>query len=1859
LPTTGLGKVEEITDPAGRITELKYDTAGNLTQIIDPDASQRIFDYDAEHHMTGETDQRGHREQAFYDAFGRATRAVQKDGSVVQVNPALVQGLYRPEETASPNSNAVAFSGDPAVATYADGNGDVTNTTVDGGGQRVSTVDNSGPSSTVTRNGDNQISRVVSARGFTTEYDYDEQGNVVLVTDQVASPNAPSTLPSQSLSFDGIDDSVSFGDTIGDFGQNDFTIEFWMNTTTQATSTLLGKRENCGPGSFWEVDMTNGHITLEWRESSSNAHGLTSTFAINDGEWHHVAIARDGNTTSLFINGSLNNSHTHSSTLNFNNSASFIIGDLPCADSVFDSRTEYSGLIDEVKIWNHARTEAEIQAAKELSLSGTQTGLLGYWQFDEGVGTTVADLSGNGIDGVLQNGVAWVEQGAPLGVGVGSTETIFFDDFEGVQQSRWSSPRRAFTDDFTNFSGRFNLTEDGVDQTLTLATTPGEDYTLEFDLYAIDSLDGFGPHGPDYLEIFIDGENVFRKTVDQIGTPSESGSFGFSGWTDSIFRDVPINFTATSNATQIRFSDTFTGGFSDESWGIDNVEVVRNFVIEGSSEKTFTYDADFSQLLSSTDELGRQVLYDLDAEGNRVLMTQVVGELDSDQNGETDDVVTAYTYTDAGLIDTVTDGLGRITDYDYNPLGQIEQITFAMGSSDDEAQQTFEYDAAGNVSALIDENGHRTEYIYDDRNRVTQITEADPDGAGPLTSPVTQFTYDAAGNLETLTDARGHETRYTYDEKHRLIEVLDAEGNRSQYGYDQAGNMVSMVDGLGHETRYEYDSRNRRTAAIDAEGNRTEFRYDLDNNLAAIVDALGNETRFSYDARNRLISETDALDQVAIYEYDAANNLIAVTNRRDYTTRYSYDDLNRLTEVLDALNGTTHLGYDKVGNLTSTTDERNHTTTYGYDDRNRLEQITDARNGTVSYTYDGVGNQLSITDQLNRTTSFDYDALNRLTQITDPLTHSTGFGYNANGNLTTVTDALDRVTTYDYDRLNRQVSMVNALGDSSTTTYDAVGNVTAFTDELNRTTTFGYDDRNLLTQITDPLGHSTTRGYDAVGNLKTLTDALNHTTQYDYDDLYRRTQVIDPTNRETVMTYDEMGNLLSLTDAANNVTTYSYDELDRLATETITVDSTDLTRTYGYDAASNLTSLIDRNGREHSYDYDELNRQTQEHWLDDQANLLRTISFGYDAASQLTSASDPDSTYTYTYDLAGRLETVDNTGTPGVPAVVLTYGYDEVNNLTSVTDILNGTPAGTETFSYDDLNRVTQITQSGNGVADKRVNMTYDAASQLQELSRYSDLAGNQLVADTTYDYDLAGRLTDLTHGPAANPIADYGFSYDDANRLTQLVTPEGTSDYAYNDRDELTEADHTAQADETYDYDATGNRTDHTTGDHNRLQSDGTYEYEYDSEGNRTRRVEIATGEVTEYSWDHRNRLTAVITKDGGVITEQVDYTYDVYDRRITKTVDADGAGAGTATEEHFVYDGEHISRVFDETGTQTQRYLHGPQIDQVLAEETAAGDTHWALTDHQGSVRDVIDDGGAVLNHRVYDSFGQVTSESDPTVDFRFGYTGRELDAETELMYYRARYFDPAAGTFVSEDPLGFGAGDENLYRYVFNSPTNFTDPSGQAFVLVAPGLLVPIAIAVGVTTVAVAGYNIYTGLQSIDESRSGVSPEEFDPNYGARDRTVPDLGPIDIPHGFPLPGDNWNQWPHGIPQGPVCEVPDHGLTPLPRPDYSDLENNIFTSGNRNESSGSDSTEDILNDIREGIERGDYTIRPNPLNPKTAQEGNVTIDFGDGIGVNLRIETHPLTRTGEPVRHANVETIRRNRNGRNTVTDNKHIVE
>jgi RHS repeat-associated protein len=247
------------------------------------------------------------------------------------------------------------------------------------------------------------------------------------------------------------------------------------------------------------------------------------------------------------------------------------------------------------------------------------------------------------------------------------------------------------------------------------------------------------------------------------------------------------------------------------------------------------------------------------------------------------------------------------------------------------------------------------------------------------------------------------------------------------------------------------------------------------------------------------------------------------------------------------------------------------------------------------------------------------------------------------------------------------------------------------------------------------------------------------------------------------------------------------------------------------------------------------------------------------------------------------------------------------------------------------------------------------------------------------------------------------------------------------------------------YRYDRNGNRTNagYETGANNQLLSDGVYDYAYDKEGNLIRQTEIATGKVTQLSWDSRNRLIAVIDQDAsGTVTQRVEYRYDLYDRRIAKIVDPDGAGAQAATTERYVYDRDNIALVFDGSGQQTHRYLFGLGIDQVLAGESQ-GQNLWALVNHQGTVTDVVDDAGSNLNHISYDSFGNVTDQTNPTVLFRFGYTGREADLETGFTYYRNRY--TFNGRFISQDPLGFSAGDTNLYRYTANNPVNFNDPLG----------------------------------------------------------------------------------------------------------------------------------------------------------------------------------------------------------------------
>jgi RHS repeat-associated protein len=125
--------------------------------------------------------------------------------------------------------------------------------------------------------------------------------------------------------------------------------------------------------------------------------------------------------------------------------------------------------------------------------------------------------------------------------------------------------------------------------------------------------------------------------------------------------------------------------------------------------------------------------------------------------------------------------------------------------------------------------------------------------------------------------------------------------------------------------------------------------------------------------------------------------------------------------------------------------------------------------------------------------------------------------------------------------------------------------------------------------------------------------------------------------------------------------------------------------------------------------------------------------------------------------------------------------------------------------------------------------------------------------------------------------------------------------------------------------------------------------------------------------------------------------------------------------------------------------RYLDGLAVDEILAQTDASGDTSWYLTNQLGSVV-AIASTSAVLDQITYDPFGNIVTQTNATDAVRFGFAGMEYDSTTGLYYDHARYYNSVTGRFVSQDPMGFKAGDSNLYRYVGNAPTTRKDPSGR---------------------------------------------------------------------------------------------------------------------------------------------------------------------------------------------------------------------
>jgi len=217
-----------------------------------------------------------------------------------------------------------------------------------------------------------------------------------------------------SLNFDGTDDYVQLpNESNYDFTTN-MTVEFMINTIDlQTVNGLITKGDDS-----WRIH--GGNTVGKIMFAGNGAFGdFESTSSVDDGVWHHVAVTYDGVNAKIYIDGNLENSVPATNPIN-NSAFAVALG-----ENLQATNRYFNGTIDEVRIWNIARSATEINAFRGVELQGTETGLVSYFNFNQGVAggvnsteITVFDVVALGNDGVLNNydlsGLAsnWIENNA-------------------------------------------------------------------------------------------------------------------------------------------------------------------------------------------------------------------------------------------------------------------------------------------------------------------------------------------------------------------------------------------------------------------------------------------------------------------------------------------------------------------------------------------------------------------------------------------------------------------------------------------------------------------------------------------------------------------------------------------------------------------------------------------------------------------------------------------------------------------------------------------------------------------------------------------------------------------------------------------------------------------------------------------------------------------------------------------------------------------------------------------------------------------------------------------------------------------------------------------------------------------------------------------------------------------------------------------------------------------------------------------------------------------------------------------------------------------------------------------------------
>ena len=877
------------------------------------------------------------------------------------------------------------------------------------------------------------------------------------------------------------------------------------------------------------------------------------------------------------------------------------------------------------------------------------------------------------------------------------------------------------------------------------------------------------------------------------------------------------------------------------------------------------------------------------------------------------------------------------------------------------------------------------------------------------------------------------------------------------YEFDGSGRHLRTLDALTGATLLEfgYDADGLLTQVIEKTGgtdNVTTIQHDGSGNPTAIIGPFGQVTTLGVDANGFLASITNPAAESVGMISDANGLVSSYTTPRGKTSTFTYDSQGRLT--LDAAPGgasqtLTRMTAADAFTVTRTT-ALGRTTTYQTENltgniQRRTVTAPDGSQQQSTETIDAGTTHVTASDDTTSDTSLGPDPrfgiespvmgshslrFPSALQVDASTTRSAVLANAADPlSLVSLTDTATvdgRTFTNTYTAATRTHVRQTPAGRAVTYTVDDLGRLVQGQSDGLQPVHVTYDSRGRLASLaigSAAIARTVSLAYNAQGFIETITDPIGRTAHFAYDAAGRITGKTLPNDRVVGLSYDPAGNLISLAPPGRPAHAFGYSDRNEL-TSIIppAVPGTGPT-TLAYDADGAVTN-ISRAG-------------------------VQTVAISYDDAGRpvsrvLTTAGNPSTTDTFSYDAAGRLTNI----VVGASAVSVGVAYDGPL-LTGET--WSGPVTGNVTRTFDTSLRM--ISQSVNGA--NTIPFAYDDNSSL---TGAGDLAiardphhglpiGTTLdVVSDSLEYNGFGEVTDYTASASGAPLFTRGYSRDRLGRIAQVVeTVEGNTDtygYTYDLLGQLTDVTKNGTPIETYTYDANGNRTNATIGgvtinatydDQDRLIQYGNTTYTFNAAGDLVSKT--AGAQTTTYHYDALGNLLGVITPNATAIT----YVVDGQRRRVGKRVN------GTLVQAFLYGDSLRPVAELDGNGTLVSRFVYAGR--HVPAYMIKGGVSHRIITDQLDSVRLVVDSAtGAIVQRMDYDSFGNVLLDTNPGFQ-PFGFAGGLYDADTGLVRLGERDYDSTTGRFTAKDPLGFIGGDPNLYAYVRNNPVNLIDPTGAA--------------------------------------------------------------------------------------------------------------------------------------------------------------------------------------------------------------------